>query len=240
MSTDPGSGRDLDLVQLGPVEVDPSVLEGPGASLWDLLGDRRIEMRSPDDLLDLPRHGWRRLVPSGADATEVHEVFAAPHGEVPGAWALVFVDTDPVRRVSAHPDPIRVHRCRAARRVGLELRWPCEQRARAGALPGVTIELVNTADTTWVDEAGDHMTVHGWILDENGQRIVPGLFLFSDAPRLPDIAPDDRMSLRVDLVTRDVEHLPPGRYTLVAELHDLALASPPGALVLYASPPEAM
>lgn len=70
----------------------------------------------------------------------------------------------------------------------------------------MTIELVNTADTTWVDEAGDRTTVHGWILDENGQRIV--------------------------------EDLPPGRYALVAELRDLALTSPLGALVLYASPPE--
>ncbi len=65
----------------------------------------------------------------------------------------------------------------------------------------MTIELVNTADTTWVNEAGDRTTVHGWILDENGQRIVPGLFLFSDAPRLPDIAPGDRMYLRVNIVT---------------------------------------
>lgn len=107
-------------------------------------------------------------------------------------------------------------------------------------LEGPGASLWDLLGATWVNGAGDHMTVHGWILDENGQRIVPGLFLFSDAPRLPDIAPDDRMSLRVDLVTRDVEHLPPGRYTLVAELHDLALTSPPGALVLYASPPEAM
>lgn len=102
----------------------------------------------------------------------------------------------------------------------------------------MTIELVNTADTTWVNEAGDRTTVHGWILDENGQRIVPELFLFSDAPRLPDVAPGDRMYLRVNIVTRDVEDLPPGRYALVAELRDLALTSPLGALVLYASPPE--
>ncbi len=46
------------------------------------------------------------------------------------------------------------------------------------------------------------------------------------------------MYLRVNIVTRDVEDLPPGRYALVAELRDLALTSPLGALVLYASPPE--
>ncbi|BCN82337.1 hypothetical protein [Prescottella equi] len=239
MSTDPGSGPEADLVQVGSVEVDPADLDGPGSSLWDLLGDSRVEMRSPDAVFDLPRRGWRPLFPRGADATEAREVFAAPHGEVSDAWALVFVgDADGVRTVGAHPGPHRVHRCRAARRVGLELRWAGEHTCRAGALPGVTIELVNTADTTWVDEAGDRTTVHGWILDENGQRIVPGLFLFSDAPRLPDIAPGDRMYLRVNIVTRDVEDLPPGRYALVAELRDLALTSPLGALVLYASPPE--
>lgn len=64
--------------------------------------------------------------------------------------------------------------------------------------------------------SGGRTTVHGWILDENGQRIVPELFLFSDAPRLPDVAPGDRMYLRVNIVTRDVEDLPPGRYALVA------------------------
>ncbi len=128
----------------------------PGSSLWDLLGDSRVEMRYPDAVLDLPRRGWRPLFPRGADATEAREVFAAPHGEVSDAWALVFVgDADGVRTVGAHPGPHRVHRCRAARRVGLELRWAGEHTCRAGALPGVTIELVNTADTTWVNEAGE-------------------------------------------------------------------------------------
>ncbi|MBM4575361.1 hypothetical protein GS415_01555 [Rhodococcus hoagii] len=83
-------------------------------------------------------------------------------------------DADGVRTVGAQPGPHRVHRCRAARRVGLELRWAVSTPAGRGAA-GVTIELVNTADTTWVNEAGDRTTVHGWILDENGSgscRIV--------------------------------------------------------------------
>ena len=234
MRADRASDPDLDLVQVGPVEVDPAALDGPGSSLWDLLGDRRVEMPSPDDVLDLPRQGWRRLFPSRPDSTPSSEVFAAPHGQVPDAWALVFVaSADGTWTVRTHPGPLRVHRCRAARRVGLELRWPSEHTCAAGTLPEVTINLVNTANTRWVNDAGDHMTVHGWILDEKGERIVPGVLLFSHAPKLPDLDPGDRMPLRINIATRNIEDFPPGRYALVAELYDLRLTSRPGTLILY-------
>ncbi|MDH6285891.1 hypothetical protein M2275_000790 [Rhodococcus opacus] len=233
MSADSGSGPDLDLVQVGPIEVDPAVLGGSGSSLWDLIGDRRVEMRSPDEVLDLPRHGWRRLVPSRDDGAGSREVFAAPHGQVSEAWTLVFLsDSAGAWRVSTHPGPIRVHRCRAARRVGLELRWPGEFTCKAGALPGVSIDLVNAGDRMWVNYAGDHMTVHGWVLDEEGEPMKPGLSLFSQAPTLPDIEPGDRISLRVDIATRDIEDFTPGRYAVIAELHDLGLTSSPGTLIL--------
>ncbi|MEZ5154029.1 hypothetical protein [Rhodococcus zopfii] len=96
----------------------------------------------------------------------------------------------------------------------------------------MAIDLVNAADTRWVNGAGDHMTVHGWVLDENGEPIRPGILLFSHAPSLPDIEPGDRMSLRVNIATRDIEDFPPGRYALAAELCDLGLAAPPGTLIL--------
>lgn len=47
------------------------------------------------------------------------------------------------------------------------------------------------------------------------------------------------MSLRVNIITQGIEELSPGRYALVAELHDLAPTSPTGALVLYRCTPGA-
>ncbi|WP_349536587.1 hypothetical protein [Rhodococcus rhodochrous] len=234
MSVNPASNPDLDLVQIGPVEVDPAALQGPGSSLWDLLGDRRVEMPSPDDVLDLPRQGWRRLVPSRPDVTPSSEVLAAPHRQIPEAWVLVFVNNvDGIWTASTHPGPLQVHRCRAARRLGLELRWPGEHTCTAGTLPEMAIDLVNTAETRWVNDAGDHMTVHGWVLDEKGERIMPGVLLFSHAPKLPDLDPGDRMPLQVNIATRNIEEFSAGRYALVAELYDLQLTSPPGTLILH-------
>ncbi|WKX01806.1 MULTISPECIES: hypothetical protein [Rhodococcus] len=141
---------------------------------------------------------------------------------MPDAWVLVVVaEVEEIWTVSAHPGPIWVHRCRAARRLGLELRWPGEHTCKAGSLPGVTIDLVNTANRKWINDAGDQMTVRGWLLDKKGEPIRPALSLFSHAPTLPTLNPGDRISLRVTLVTREVVDFPPGRYALAAELNDL-------------------
>lgn len=40
-SADSAASAELDLVQVGPVEVDPAVLRGLGSPLWELIGDGR-------------------------------------------------------------------------------------------------------------------------------------------------------------------------------------------------------
>ena len=89
------------------------------------------------------------------------------------------------------------------------MRWPAEHTAKAGTLPGVSVDLLNTAEHTWVNEAGDHVTVHGWMLGPDGEPITPSMVLFALAPRLPDLQPGESMSLRVNLETPDIEGLPP-------------------------------
>ncbi|OUS95312.1 hypothetical protein CA951_13590 [Rhodococcus sp. NCIMB 12038] len=223
---------DPDVVRLGSLEVDPAELEAPGSSLWDLIGGRKLTLRSPDDLLDLPSQGWRPIFPSWEFIDNPREIFAAPHPHQRNAWVLVFLHwIGEAWTVSTDPGPVPMRRSNAARRAGLELRWPAEQTATAGTLPELSVDLLNTADHLWTNDVGDHMTVRGWALGPDDQPLGTGVQVFANAPRLPDLAPGDRMSLRVNPGS-DIEDLAPGRYRLVAELLDLELRSPPGTLVL--------
>ena len=224
--SDPG------LVRLGSLEVDPAALEGPGSSLWDLIGGRKLTLRSPDDLLDLPRQGWRPIFPSWEFIDNPRDVFAAPHPHQRSAWVLVFLHwIGEAWTVSTDPGPVPVRRPCAARRAGLELRWSAEQTATVGTLPELSIDVLNTADHVWRNDVGDHMTVRGWVLGPDGERLGTGVMLLAHAPPLPDLAPCGRMSLQVNLGS-DIEELAAGRYRVVAELLDLQLQSPPGTLVL--------
>lgn len=220
------------LVRLGSLEVDPAVLEGPGTSLWDLISGRKLTLRSPDDLLDLPSQGWRPIFPSWEFIDNPRDVFAAPHPHHRNAWVLVFLHwIGEAWTVSTDPGPVPVRRSTAARRAGLELRWPAEQTATVGTLPESSIDLLNTADHLWTNDVGDHMTVHGWVLGPDGEPLRTGVTIFAHAPPLPDLVPGRRMSLRVNFVS-GIEDLAAGRYRVVAELLDLKLQSPPGTLVL--------
>jgi hypothetical protein len=218
-------------VSLGNRDIEPGGLSLVGDA-WSRVIPAEVDDRvGPELMAQMPSDGWRELsLPDGHDRPNASRLFAAPKGD---GWALVQLSgTDDGLILSGDPGPYRVRPGRPSRRQGLELSWSEGIRCRASDLGSLSVTLQNTSEKTWVWDPEDRGYVHGWLLDERGDRLAPGFFAYAPLQyRLGDLAPGESMSLGVDFGP-DAHQVRPGRYDVEAVLAALDLWSTRASLVV--------
>jgi hypothetical protein len=144
--------EDLALVELGNLDIDPSVLTGDGTTLEDALGEHGSLTQLGDRAAELPTDGWRLIGESNTEFT-TSQTFAAPHPAQRDAWAVLHIaKTRSGWLTSADPRPTIPLPGWPARRKGLRLDWPAEPfTGSPTALPELTI-------TTAIPPAGPGKT----------------------------------------------------------------------------------
>jgi hypothetical protein len=224
---------ELNLVQIGPDDVDPAVLTGDGIGIAAVLARFTRVTRREVDLVALPTEGWRevsRLEPSGGVA---RFRFVAPHREDPSGWALLtFMTWTDGWLQNGDPGPLFARPGRPSRRRSLRLRWPGEPLVtQTGRHPTLTLSLQNVSDEPWVGT--DALETAAYILDLRGRRLpLPSVWTRNPVREQRSIPPGGSVAITPKLMTLDVSRLPPGNYGLEAELVDLELTSDVGTLEL--------
>ncbi|AXH34637.1 hypothetical protein DVJ78_03705 [Humibacter sp. BT305] len=206
--------------QIGPLDVDGSVLESAGRPLEVLAagyGARVDEEGAPVETRD----GWRvlRTSPSG----EV--ILGAEEAGDPGSWRMARIApaAEGERTVFVVPDAVRIRPGRDVRRAGLVLRWPSFPAADHAAAEWA-IDIVNEGPQRWTPD-GDGFHVAGRLL-------VPGTtsnyFAWAQLGRPTAVALDPGEYARVPVVLDSSawSKLEPGDYELRALLTDLGMPAP--------------
>jgi hypothetical protein len=224
------------LVQVGEFEMEPAVLEGPGAALEDLIAGRDIEDWPDEWPADLPRDGWR-LVHARPPHDDISlNILAAPSPGNAGGFALIYLSGRDGRwRFNWDEGPLPVNPGKAARRAGLELAWRSDVlRARAGQPWKLTIDLVNTSWRHWHNLAEDPDNVTGWLRDQTSNRpAASGLVAHTYVREpLPCLRPHEVIKLPVTILHPDIDALEAGQYTVQATLNSLGLRSGQATLIL--------
>jgi hypothetical protein len=224
-------------VQVGRIEVEPAVLEGPGAALVALLANREIEDWPDEWPADLPRDGWRLVQARPARAlVGPQEILAAPSPGNAGGFALIYLSGRDGRWGFAWDEgPLPVNPGKLVRRAGLELAWRRDVvRARMGQPWELTADLVNTSWRHWHNVAADGDHVTGKLGDEAGNRLVGSgsvSYFYAHQP-LPCLRPHEVIKLPVTILEPNIDRLDAGRYTVQATLNDLGLRSGQATLIL--------
>jgi hypothetical protein len=228
-----GDAAELELVQLGSVDVDPGPLNLPGTSLMPAIGGRELDQDSWAECRhsreQLPATGWR-VVSTRHGQAGPRVLLAAPHPGQPAAWALIHLSSLDGGRwfFSADPGPVYVRPGRPARRRYLRLDWPrTPVVAPAGQPLALSLRLTNTADTPWTN-GPDLVRVLAWILhDDTGERLPAQRYFASSLSdhRPVELAAGQSLVLPACLATLEPELLPPGCYGLTALLTALNLRS---------------
>ncbi len=226
--------EDLTLVQLGHLDIDPSVLTGAGTTLEDALGEHGSLTQLGDRAAELPREGWRLIGESRIEFNP-SQTFAAPSMAQRDAWAVLNIakTRSGAWHTSADPGPISPVPGRPARRENLRLEWPVDPfTGPADTLPELTITIRNSDIEPWKNVARDSAHVQAWLLDTTGERLPASPYVLHGAlPRLPDLAAGEGVTLPVTIATP--EHIPaPGRYGVKAAVVALNLWSDIGAITL--------
>jgi hypothetical protein len=229
---------ELDLVQIGPDDVDPAVLTAGGVDVAELLARFVPVTRRQVDLAAFPTTGWRQVsrleVGSGGAA---RFRFLAPHRQDPAGWALLtFMTWTDGWLQNGDPGPLFPRPGRPSRRQFLRLRWPREPIVtQAGREPSLALSLQNISDRPWV--GSDAMETSACLLHRDGHRLpVPNVRTWQPVRKHRSIVPGGSVTINPTLVTLDVSRLPAGNYGLEAELIDLELKSDVGALQIVPRP----
>jgi hypothetical protein len=93
--------------------------------------------------------------------------------------------------------------------------------------------LRNTASTPWRPDGIDHGFVRAWAVGADGLPLARKAWSMEAIPvqRLNPLDPEETLDLAANWDT-DIPALPPGEYTIEAELSDLHLRCAPGTLRL--------
>ena len=163
---------ELELVQIGPDDVDPAVLTAGGVDVAELLARFVPVTRRQVDLAAFPTTGWRQVsrleVGSGGAA---RFRFLAPHRQDPAGWALLaFMTWTDGWLQTGDPGPLFPRPGRPSRRQFLRLRWPPEPIVtQTGREPSLALSLQNLSDQPWVGT--DAMETSACLLDPDGHRL---------------------------------------------------------------------
>jgi hypothetical protein len=200
---------ELDLVQIGPDDVDPSVFTAGGVDVAELRHGLPVT-RGQVDLAAFPTTGWRQVsrleVGSGGPA---RFRFLAPHREDPAGWALLtFMTWTDGWLQDGDPGPLFSRPGRPSRRQFLRLRWPREPIiTQIGQDPVLALYLHNVSDRPWV--GNDAMETSACLLDPDGHRLpLPSVRTWQPVRKQRSIVPGGSLTITPTLVTLDVSRLP--------------------------------
>lgn len=229
-----------DEVQLGAYDVPASVLRVAGVPLTELVGDQGAA--SVDTMMGPgPIDGWRVI--GGPFPPEPGELsmLAAPWQGPPwrrdasNGWMQVsFTRRDGEWSGCINLDDKPVRAGRRLRRAGLHLQWHRSLvSAPVGTRPEVRLLLRNTASTPWRPDGIDHGFVRAWAAGADGLPLPRKAWSMQAIPVQP-LSPLDSEETLDLTATWDTEipALPPGEYSIEAELYDLHLRCAPGRLRL--------
>ena len=229
---------ELDLVQIGPDDIDPAVLTAGGVDVAELLARFVPVTRRQVDLAAFPTTGWRQVsrveVGSGGAA---RFRFLAPHRQDPAGWALLaFMTWTDGWLQTGDPGPLFPRPGRPSRRQFLRLRWPPEPIVtQTGREPSLALALQNLSDQPWVGT--DAMETSACLLDPDGHRLpLASVRTWQPVRKQRSIGPRGSVTITPTVVTLDVLQLPAGNFGLEAELIDLELKSDVGALQIVPRP----
>ncbi|MFN8156939.1 MAG: hypothetical protein U0R68_05960 [Candidatus Nanopelagicales bacterium] len=220
----------LTWVSLGNRDIEAGGLSLVGDA-WSRVIPADVDNRvGPELMAQMPSDGWRELSLLDSHGPNASHLFAAPNED---GWALVHLTGRGDGLIlSGDPGPYLVRPGRPRRRQGLALTWPEGIRCQASDLGSLSVTLQNTSATTWVWDPEDHGYVHGWLLDDRGDRLAPGYFAYTPRQHpLRDLAPGESMSLGVDFGPA-ADRVRPGRYDVEAVLTALDLWSTKATLVV--------
>jgi hypothetical protein len=225
-------GDELDLVQIGPEDVNPAVLAEAGHDVQELVGRFAPVTHALVDLAAFPQGGWREVSRLEPGPRTQRFRFIAPSREDPAGWALLTYMTWPGGwHLNGDPGPLFPRPGRPTRRRNLRLCWARQAiTAPTGSVPHLSMTLHNLADEPWA--ATDALDTMAYLLDRDGDPLPqPSVASWEPKDRRA-IASTSSITIIPTLTTLDVERLPAGRYQLEAVLTDLELKSDLGTLDL--------
>lgn len=206
--------------QIGPLDVDGSVLEAPGRPLEVLAAEHGARV-DDEDARAQTRDEWRvlRTSPNG----EV--ILGAEDAGDPGSWRMARIAPAPEgeRAVFVTPEAQRIRPGRRERRRGLVLRWPSFTTAdHAGA--SWSIDIVNEGAERWTPD-GDGFLVVGRLV-EPGSTSDHFAWAQLGRPSAVPLDPGEYARVPVVIDSSTWSRLEPGDYELCALLTDLSMPSP--------------
>ncbi len=238
-----GDEEQYSWVAIGPVDVEPGQLSGPGGS-WDEVIPGDVEdLIDPDIRVLLPTDGWREVIVR-SPAPAVRRTFAAPakpdNGwSNEGDWVLAYVSQvvgeTPKLWADASGGPLRPGQ--PSRRRGLRLHWTGPHVLSAAALSSLTVTLTNdSSDVVWVSDPGDFGYALGWLIDAVGERHGSPFFVSAMGQTLPTLAPGGSATIPLALNFERDTPMPAGSYRLESVLPALNLHGEPADIEVAYEP----
>jgi hypothetical protein len=132
-----------DSPQLGQADVNRDALAERGVPLAELIAELGATL-DDSSAEYAPRDGWRVIsrYPTGA------VLIGAPVDPGDGVWRVAHVEARAGSVVMVQPEPMPLRPSRAARRRGLELRWPTVMTS-SPSRGDFVVDIVNTGSARW-------------------------------------------------------------------------------------------
>ena len=225
--------------QLDQFNVPDDVLATPGAPLVHLIGEQGAA--GVDDMLGPPPpDGWRVIAGDLASPESDLPTLAAPWiNRDPSKWMLISVYRFDGGWHSVVQGTGSVARPgRASRRAGLVLDWLVSPMVvPVGTVPRLKLGLRNVGHAPWRADSEDNDHVRVWAMGPTGGRLLADHSAWGmvgvEVHMLPSLDPGTAAELTATWQPRSVEKLPPGEYTLEAQLVSLELPCSEGVLRIH-------
>jgi hypothetical protein len=229
-------------MQLGYYDVPGDVLSAGGVPLAELIGEPGAA--SVDDLMGPPPvDGWRVIAGDLNEFGGASPVLAAPWSSPrSNGWMVIIVSRrDAIWQASIQGDDRPLRPSRARRRAGLTLEWLIPMTsASVGTVPELRVRLTNAGERAWRNDGADYGGVTLLLVGSDGEPLPEKRrgpwrdreMLGTIVHLLPPLLPGSSVDLAPAWEAARISSLPPGDYSVVAELDDLQLRSGPEALQL--------
>lgn len=204
-----------DSPQVGQADVDEGALGERGVALAQLIAELGATL-DDSSALDAPRDGWRVLRGSQTRAV----LIGAPVDPMGRVWRVAHVEARAGSVVMVHPEPMPLRPRHAARRAGLELRWPTVMTS-SPSRGDFVVDIVNTGSARW-DSDTDGFYVVGAFTDPRSTDFSFGYMATSQHKAVP-LDPGEYARVAVSINPGNWNTLQAGTYDLHAVLVSLGL-----------------